>query len=103
MQSHRNSSCLWCLHTPLHPDSLHLPSGKYEIPLTLYDRDLTADGQLRPCLGHHGEYQLKPALRPLPDKAELLSLLDKALAEKPPEHEFRNNWQPHRIMTAIGG
>jgi spore coat protein A len=27
-------------------DSLHLPSGKYEIPLTLYDRDLTADGQL---------------------------------------------------------
>jgi spore coat protein A, manganese oxidase len=27
-------------------DSLHLPSGKYEIPLILYDRELTADGQL---------------------------------------------------------
>jgi spore coat protein A, manganese oxidase len=27
-------------------DALHLPSGKYEIPLTLYDRILTADGQL---------------------------------------------------------
>jgi cyclic pyranopterin phosphate synthase len=64
---------------------------------------LTADGHLRPCLGHHGEYQLKPALRPIPDKIELRNLLDKALAEKPPEHEFRNNWQPQRIMTAIGG
>jgi len=25
------------------------------------------------------------------------------LAEKPPEHLFRNNWQPGRVMTAIGG
>ena len=64
---------------------------------------LTADGHLRPCLGHHGEYQLKPALRPVPNKLELRALLDQALAEKPPEHEFRNNWQPQRIMTAIGG
>ena len=29
-----------------HEDALHLPSGKYEIPLTLYDRNFTADGQL---------------------------------------------------------
>jgi spore coat protein A len=29
-----------------HEDSLGLPSGKYEVPLTLYDRDFTADGQL---------------------------------------------------------
>jgi len=64
---------------------------------------LTADGHLRPCLGHHGEYHLKPALRPLPDKEELKSLINQALSEKPPEHEFRNNWQPQRIMTAIGG
>ena len=64
---------------------------------------LTADGHLRPCLGHHGEIDLKPALRPLPDPAAIHGLLGKALAEKPPEHEFRNNWQPHRIMTAIGG
>lgn len=27
-------------------DALHLPSGKYEIPLTIFDRDLTLDGQL---------------------------------------------------------
>ena len=27
-------------------DSLHLPTGKYEVPLLLYDRDFTADGQL---------------------------------------------------------
>ncbi len=27
-------------------DSLHLPSGKYEIPLIFFDRDFTADGQL---------------------------------------------------------
>jgi spore coat protein A len=27
-------------------DALHLPSGKYEIPLILYDRDFTATGQL---------------------------------------------------------
>ncbi len=64
---------------------------------------LTADGHLRPCLGHHGEYDLKPALRPVVNKAAVLAGLDLALAEKPPEHEFRNNWQPQRIMTAIGG
>jgi spore coat protein A, manganese oxidase len=27
-------------------DSLHLPSGKYEVPLIFYDRNFTADGQL---------------------------------------------------------
>jgi spore coat protein A len=27
-------------------DALHLPAGKYEVPLMLYDRDFTADGQL---------------------------------------------------------
>jgi len=64
---------------------------------------LTADGHLRPCLGHHGEFDLKPALRPTVDRANLRTRFDQALAEKPPEHEFRNNWQPHRIMTAIGG
>ncbi len=29
-----------------HEDSLNLPSGKYELPLTVYDRDFTSDGQL---------------------------------------------------------
>src|SRR5277367_4673453 len=64
---------------------------------------LTADGHLRPCLGNHGEYNLMPALRPVPDKEGLRASLNQALAEKPPEHAFRNNWQPQRIMTAIGG
>jgi len=27
-------------------DALHLPSGEYEVPLILYDRDFTTDGQL---------------------------------------------------------
>ncbi len=64
---------------------------------------LTADGFLRPCLGNHGEFDLKPALRPLVDREELAARLGQALAEKPPEHIFRHNWQPQRIMTAIGG
>ena len=64
---------------------------------------LTADGFVRPCLGNHGEYDLKPALRPAVNRAELREVLDRALAEKPPEHIFRQNWQPKRIMTAIGG
>jgi cyclic pyranopterin phosphate synthase len=64
---------------------------------------LTADGHLRPCLGHHGEIDLKSALRPEVKLDELAARLNQALVEKPPEHEFRNNWQPHRIMTAIGG
>jgi len=64
---------------------------------------LTADGKLRPCLGNHGEFDLKPALRPAIDRDALRACLDQGLAEKPPEHLFRNNWQPKRIMTAIGG
>jgi cyclic pyranopterin phosphate synthase len=64
---------------------------------------LTADGKIRPCLGNHGEYDLKPALRPELNRSALRACLDQALAEKPPEHIFRNNWQPSRIMTAIGG
>jgi cyclic pyranopterin phosphate synthase len=64
---------------------------------------LTADGHLRPCLGHHGEFDLKSALRPVVDRVEVRRRLDQSLAEKPLEHEFRNNWQPQRIMTAIGG
>jgi cyclic pyranopterin phosphate synthase len=64
---------------------------------------LTADGCLRPCLGHHGEYDLKPALRPALDREGLRAGLGQALAEKPPEHAFRDNWRPQRIMTALGG
>ena len=64
---------------------------------------LTADGKIRPCLGNHGEIDLKPALRPEADPAQLRELFLTALRDKPLEHQFRNNYQPGRIMTAIGG
>ena len=64
---------------------------------------VTADGRLRPCLGDHGEIDLKPALRPLPDPAGLRELFIQGLREKPLEHGFRENYQPGRVMTAIGG
>ncbi len=68
---------------------------------------LTADGKIRPCLGNHAEIDLKPALRPGSgtglDPAALAARLTQARAEKPLEHLFRDNYQPQRIMTAIGG
>lgn len=64
---------------------------------------LTAEGKIRPCLGNHGEIDLKPALRPATDALFLRELFLTALREKPPEHSFRNQYQPGRIMTAIGG
>jgi cyclic pyranopterin phosphate synthase len=64
---------------------------------------LTADGRLRPCLGNHLETSLIPALRPVPDESALESLIRSSLAVKPAEHLFRENYQPGRVMTAIGG
>ena len=64
---------------------------------------LTCDGKLRPCLGNHLETDLKPALRPHFDGARLQKLFQDTLAVKPSEHLFRNNYQPQRVMTAIGG
>jgi cyclic pyranopterin phosphate synthase len=64
---------------------------------------LTADGRLRPCLGNHLETNLIPALRPALDESALESLIKSTLAVKPAEHLFRENYQPGRVMTAIGG
>ena len=64
---------------------------------------LTADGKIRPCLGDHSEVDLKPALRPSINKAEVRWTFQQALQIKPLEHSFRNQYQPLRIMTAIGG
>ena len=64
---------------------------------------LTADGRLRPCLGNHLETSLIPALRPVLDESLLASLIQSSLAAKPAEHLFRGNYQPGRVMTAIGG
>ena len=64
---------------------------------------LTCDGKLRPCLGNHLETDLLPALRPEIDPAALTELFRQTLVVKPSEHLFRQNYQPHRVMTAIGG
>lgn len=64
---------------------------------------LTSDGKLRPCLGDHLEMDLKDALRPRIDDARLAALFRQTLAQKPEAHQFRANYQPRRVMTAIGG
>lgn len=64
---------------------------------------LTADGKVRPCLGDHGEIDLREALRHAPDDAAVRELLASALQRKPLEHQFRGSYQPCRPMTAIGG
>jgi cyclic pyranopterin phosphate synthase len=64
---------------------------------------LTADGKVRPCLGDHGEIDLRDALRHASDDATVRSLLVTAMQRKPLEHSFRGSYQPCRPMTAIGG
>jgi cyclic pyranopterin phosphate synthase len=64
---------------------------------------LTCDGKLRPCLGNHLETDLKPALRPRIDTVRLHEFIRETLVQKPSEHLFRENYQPQRVMTAIGG
>ena len=64
---------------------------------------LTADGKIRPCLGNHGEIDLRDALRAGNNDETLRALFMEALRSKPLEHQFRENYQPSRPMTAIGG
>jgi len=61
---------------------------------------LTSDGKLRPCLGRHGEIDLLHTLR---HDGDLLEKLQHAIANKPENHEFTDNYEPNRPMTAIGG
>lgn len=61
---------------------------------------LTADGKLRPCLGRVGEIDLLVSLRA---GGDLANGLRAAIANKPEDHEFLQNYQPNRPMTAIGG
>lgn len=62
---------------------------------------LTADGKLRPCLGRHGEIDLMPALRG--DTADIADALNEAIANKPENHSFADDFEVNRPMTAIGG
>lgn len=64
---------------------------------------LTADGWARPCLGNHGEVDLRSALRSGAGEAEIAALLRQAVAQKPQEHAFRGNYAPCRPMVAVGG
>jgi molybdenum cofactor biosynthesis enzyme MoaA len=59
---------------------------------------------LRPCLGSHLEYDLKPVLRAKETSdAKLREVFVQTIRNKPEEHEFRNNYVPGRKMIAIGG
>ena len=62
---------------------------------------LTADGKIRPCLGRHGEIDLREAMRQ--GSAGPAELLRQALANKPQDHEFTRGYEPARPMTALGG
>lgn len=64
---------------------------------------LTADGKIRPCLGDHGEIDLRATLRATADDAAVRDRFLLALQRKPFEHAFRGAYQPCRPMTAIGG
>jgi len=62
---------------------------------------LTADGRIRPCLGRHNEIDLIGTLRN--SQGSIEEVLERAIAAKPKDHEFRECYQPGRPMTAIGG
>jgi GTP 3',8-cyclase len=62
---------------------------------------LTADGKLRPCLGRHGEIDLLPALRD--GTTEVADAFRDAIANKPENHSFADDFEVQRPMTAIGG
>ncbi|KIE58897.1 molybdenum cofactor biosynthesis protein [Methylacidiphilum kamchatkense Kam1] len=64
---------------------------------------LTSDGFIRPCLGNHLEIDIKPFLRPSIDPFKIYKAFELALQRKPPEHSFRDNYNPGRVMTSIGG
>jgi cyclic pyranopterin phosphate synthase len=64
---------------------------------------LTADGRLRPCLGHHEEVSLRGALSKQGNDESLRRLFLQAVLRKPWEHSFRDRYEPCRPMTAIGG
>ena len=64
---------------------------------------LTSDGKIRPCLGNHGELDLRAVLRNGGVDEGLREVFLEALRLKPLEHQFRNQYQPQRPMTAIGG
>jgi cyclic pyranopterin phosphate synthase len=64
---------------------------------------LTADGKIRPCLGDHGEIDLRSELRGRPSDEAIQEALVEAMGRKPERHQFCGQYQPCRPMPAIGG
>ena len=65
---------------------------------------LTCDGKLRPCLGSYLEFDIMKVMRAgATDDAELKRFFLDVVERKPEQHDFRENYQPGRMMVAIGG
>jgi cyclic pyranopterin phosphate synthase len=64
---------------------------------------LTCDGKLRPCLGSYLEFDIMKVMRAGASDAELRQFFLDVVERKPQQHDFRENYQPGRMMVAIGG
>ncbi|MFL6589815.1 MAG: GTP 3',8-cyclase MoaA [Chthoniobacterales bacterium] len=64
---------------------------------------LTCDGKLRPCLGSYLEFDIMKVLRAGATDDELKNFFLEVVDRKPEQHDFRENYQPGRMMVAIGG
>jgi cyclic pyranopterin phosphate synthase len=64
---------------------------------------LTCDGKLRPCLGSYLEFDILKTMRAGASDAELRQFFLDVVERKPEQHDFRESYQPDRMMVAIGG
>jgi cyclic pyranopterin phosphate synthase len=64
---------------------------------------LTCDGKLRPCLGSYLEFDIMKVLRAGATDDELKRFFLDVVERKPEQHDFRESYQPGRMMVAIGG
>jgi GTP 3',8-cyclase len=64
---------------------------------------LTCEGNLRPCLGSHLEFDIKTPMRQGASDQQLRKFFAEVIENKPEQHDFRYNYQPGRRMVAIGG
>jgi GTP 3',8-cyclase len=64
---------------------------------------LTCDGKLRPCLGSYLEFDIMKVMRAGAGDSELTQFFLDVVERKPEQHDFRTNYQPGRMMVAIGG
>jgi GTP 3',8-cyclase len=64
---------------------------------------LTCEGNLRPCLGSHLEFDVKTPMRQGASDEQLRRFFWMVVERKPEQHDFRQNYQPGRRMVAIGG